>query len=214
MEGVFRPQTILWYGYAFLAFGSLTGIYLTFHSGIHLLWIGVAGVLGTNFYYWFKYRALGDLLIFLIYGQLIALGTAYAMTSQLNVAALLLSAPIGFLVVSILHANNTRDILHDRQAHIRTLAMRLGLRASKVQYVVLAFGSYLAVALLVAFRMIHPLCLSALLTLPLAVKNVRTMRTARIEQPEHIRDLDAASAQLVLAFSLLLILSNAVAVWV
>jgi 1,4-dihydroxy-2-naphthoate octaprenyltransferase len=92
--------------------------------------------------------------------------------------------------------------------------MLLGLRASKVQYAVLAFGSYLAVALLVVFRMIHPLCLSALLTLPLAIGNMKTMCTARIEQLERIRDLDAASARLVLAFSLMLILSNAVAAWI
>jgi 1,4-dihydroxy-2-naphthoate octaprenyltransferase len=214
VEGVFRPQTVLRYGYALLAAGSLAGIYLTLHSSVHLLWIGGCGLSGTVFYYWFKYRALGDLLIFLIYGQLIALGTACAVTAQLNMPVLLLSAPVGFLVVNILHANNTRDILHDGQAQIRTQAMLLGLRASKVQYVALAVGSYLAIVLLVVFRVIHPLCLSVLLTLPLAVRNMKAMCRAKIEQPERICNLDAASAQSVLAFSLALTLSNVLAAWI
>ncbi|MDR3193903.1 MAG: prenyltransferase [Tannerella sp.] len=214
IEGVFRPVTILWYGYLFLLAGALTGIYLMLHSGVHLLWIGVAGITGSVFYYRLKYRALGDLLIFLIYGLLIALGTAYVMTSQLNVPVLLLSMPTGFLVVNILHANNTRDILHDRQAHIRTQAMLLGLKASKVQYALLALGSYVAVVLPVIFRAVHPLCLSVLVTLPLAFKNIRQMRTAQIEHPERIRDLDGKSAQLVLAFGLLLIISNVLAAWI
>jgi 1,4-dihydroxy-2-naphthoate octaprenyltransferase len=213
VEGVFRPVTILWYGYAFLVAGSLVGICLTFRSGLHLLWIGAAGILGTVFYYRFKYCALGDLLIFLIYGLLIALGMTYVMTSQLSLPTLLLSMPVGFLVVNILHANNTRDMLHDGQAHIRTQAMLLGIKASKVQYALLAFGSYLAVILSVICHVLHPLCLSVLLSLPMAIKHVRTMYTAQIEQPERIKDLDATSAQLVLFFGLLLTVSNVLTVW-
>ena len=213
VDGVFRPTTILWYGYVLLAVGALVGIVLTVRSGAHLLWIGAAGVLGAAFYYRLKYCALGDLLIFLIYGQLIALGTAYVMTSRLSASTLLLSMPIGFLVVNILHANNTRDILHDGQAHIRTQAMLLGINGSKVQYALLAFGSYLTVIVSVICGIIHPLSLSVLLSLPLAVKHVRTMYTAQIEQPERIRDLDAGSAQLVLLFGLLLTVSHVLAMW-
>ena len=48
-------------------------------------------------------HALGDLLIFVIYGQLIALGTTYVMTSDIDLYILAVSAPIGFLIVNILH---------------------------------------------------------------------------------------------------------------
>jgi 1,4-dihydroxy-2-naphthoate octaprenyltransferase len=211
VDGVFMPETILRYGLVFLASGVLIGLYLLFNSGWHLLWTGVSGILGACFYYRLKYVALGDLLIFIIYGQLIALGTAYVMIPRLDVHVLWLSVPVGLLVVNILHANNTRDILHDMQAHIKTWPMLIGLGASKIQYAILACGSYLAVILLVAFQVVHPFCLSVLVTLPLALKNMKQMQTATIEQLERIRNLDAASARLVLLFGLLLTASNLVA---
>ena len=133
VDGVFKPKSILVYGVILLILGIAIGVFLIFTSGIQLLWIGAAGLIATFFYYFFKYRALGDILIFIVYGQLIALGTAYAMTGMLLPIVLLISAPIGFLVVNILHANNTRDIMHDRQAGISTLAMHLGVRGSKIE---------------------------------------------------------------------------------
>jgi 1,4-dihydroxy-2-naphthoate octaprenyltransferase len=208
VDGVFTPAMIFYYGLLFLGAGSLIGIHLFFNSGWNLLWIGLAGVLGAYFYYKLKYMALGDLLIFVIYGQLIALGTAYVLIHRLDVHVLLLSAPIGLLIVSILHANNTRDILHDGKAHIQTLSMRMGVGGAKIYYTLLVCGSYLMILLLVVFGVIHPFCLSVFVTLPLALKNVKQMQTATIEQLERIKDLDAASAQLVLLFSLLITASN------
>lgn len=203
VDGVFSPQTILNFGLVMLALGSAIGLLLLYRSGLHLLWIGVLGVLGTYFYYLFKYKALGDLTIFIIYGQLIALGTGYVMTNTLDWQILLVSVPIGFLVVNILHANNTRDIKHDGQAHIQTFAMLLGVERSRLYYMILALSSYLSVGCLVAFQQLPVLCLSVLLTLPIALKNIRLMKTAMVDQPENIKDLDASSAQLVMTFSLL-----------
>ena len=134
VDGVFKPTTILIYGIIVLYFGVFIGIYLIFTCGLQLLWIGGVGIVGTYFYYFFKYRALGDLLIFILYGQLIALGMGYVMTGSLLPELLLISAPVGLLVVNILHANNTRDVMHDAHAGITTLAMRLGMRGSKVEF--------------------------------------------------------------------------------
>ena len=187
--------------------GPAIGLVLVSRSGTQLRWIGAVDVLSTYFYYFRKYRALGERLIFIIYGQLIALGTAYAMTGSLDGQVLLIAAPIGFLVVNILHANNTRDILHDGQAHIRTLAMWLGIEGSKKQYAVLCIGSYAVLVLLVAVHIVPPLALLALVTCPLARKNILQMQQAIVEQPERIKDLDASSAQLVMMFSLLMAVS-------
>jgi len=59
--------------------------------------------------------------------------------------------------------------------------------------------------------MLHPLSLVVFVTLPIALKNIKVMQLAEIEKPELIKDLDAASAQLVMAFSVLLSLSNIIA---
>ena len=213
VDGVFKPKSILNFGITFLVIGILLGLFLSLNTGVNLLWIGAIGVLGTYFYYKLKFMALGDLLIFIIYGPLIGLGTVFVMTNELNWNLFILEIPIAFLVVNILHANNTRDIRDDGKANIKTQAMLLGVKGSKVQYIVLALGAYIAVALMVTFRMIHPLTLSVFLTLPIALKNIKKIQLAETDKPELIKDLDADSAQLVLIFSILLSLSNIVATW-
>ncbi len=211
VEGVFKPKTILSFGLILLAIGILIGLILTLFTGTDLLWIGLIGVLGTYFYYVFKSIALGDLLIFIIYGPLIGMGTAFVMTGELYWEVILLNVPVAMLVVNILHANNTRDIKHDAMANIKTQAMVLGIKGSKIQYVILALGSYVVLILMNAIGMVHPLTLLTLLTVPVALKNIRVMMQADIEKPEVIKDLDAMSAQLVMMFSLLFSVLNFIA---
>ncbi len=211
VDGVFTPKAILSLGIAFLFIGILIGFFLLFNTGMDLLWIGAIGVLGTFFYYKMKYVALGDLLILIIYGPLIGFGTAFVMTNRLLWEVILLTIPVALLVVNILHSNNTRDIRDDGKANIKTLAMKLGVKGSKVQYILNAMMAYIVVSLMVVFGMLHPLSLVVFVTLPMALKNIKAMQLAEIEKPELIKDLDGASAQLVMAFSLLFSLSNFIA---
>jgi 1,4-dihydroxy-2-naphthoate octaprenyltransferase len=213
VDQVFQPKTILHFGIVLLAVGVVLGLFLCYRTGIDLLWIGAIGAMATYFYYKLKFAALGDLTIFIIYGPLIGLGTAYVMTGQLMWFAVVLNIPVAFLVVNILHANNTRDIRDDGKANIKTQAMLLGIKGAKIQYVVLSIGAYVGVVLMIIFKMIHPVTLLVLLSLPLAVKNIKKMMTAEVEKPEKIFDLDAQTAQLVLVFSLLFSISNFIAAW-
>lgn len=212
VDGIFQPKIILIFGLVLLLIGSIIGLVLTVFTGIDLLWIGLIGVFGTYFYYKFKSIALGDLLIFIIYGPLIGLGTAFVMTNDLIWEVLLLNVPVAMLVVNILHANNTRDIKHDGMANIKTQAMLLGVKGSKIQYVVLALGAYIMLIFMNAIGMVHPVTLLTLLTVPVALKNIRIMMKADIEKPELIKDLDGMSAQLVMMFALLFSILNFISV--
>lgn len=203
VDGVFTPKTIFWFGIIVLCMGILLGLFLWSQTSNDLLWIGIVGALGTFFYYKLKYMALGDVLIFIIYGPLIALGTAFVMTNQLYWEVVVLSIPIAFLVVNILHANNTRDMRDDKLANIKTQALLLGEKGSRIQYTFLAIGAYVAVAIFVLLNMISPLALLVIVTLPLAKKNINLIKQAKIDKPEIIKDLDAMSAQLVMAFTLM-----------
>lgn len=210
VEKVFTPKFILSYGFVLLGIGVLLGLFLWYKTGNALLWIGIIGTLAAVLYSKLKYVALGDLIIFIIYGPLIGLGTAYVMTQQLLWKIILINIPIAFLVVNILHANNTRDIRDDNKAHIKTQAMVLGLKRAKIQYVTLAVGAYVMIALLIILRIIHPIVLLVFLTVPLTIKNIRQMQTAQVEKPELIKDLDAKSAQLVLLFGLIFSVCNTI----
>lgn len=211
VEGNFTPKEVYRYSLSLMFLGTLIGLYLLFNTSIHLLWIGVLGALGTYFYFYMKYRAWGDFNIFILYGQLIALGVYLVMTGKLSWEILLVAAAPGLIIVAILHANNARDIKHDGVVNIKTFAMQLGIKKSIAYYTALCVGSYLLIIVAVVLGVLHPLSLIVLLSLPLMLKNIRQMRNAKVETPEIIKTLDEQTAQHLTAFGVLLMIANVVA---
>lgn len=208
---IFKPKTILIYGYIVLLLGIIIGVYLFLRTGLPLIYIGLYGIISATLYYKFKYVALGDLIIFLSFGLMIMLGVVYVMTGIINWTSLLVVSPVGLLIVAILHANNTRDMLQDKQAGIKTQAMNLGLEGSQIMYQTLLLVSYLLVAASVLLNLLHPLVFIVLITLPMALKNIKLMKQATINDLCIIQFLDTHTAKLVLVFSLLLSAGNFIA---
>lgn len=206
INGVFSPKTILSYGLVLLVVASIIGIILTLVAGWQLLAIGGLGFLLTVFYYKLKFNALGDLDIFIVFGVLIALGTSFVLTGVLDYSVLLISAPTGFLITGILHANNTRDIENDTSANISTQASVLGVKMSQIYYTLLVGGAYIMVAILAAVGVLSWISLAVVLSLPIAIGNIKRM--AAHKQPTDIADLDGNTAKLVMIFSLLLSIAN------
>jgi 1,4-dihydroxy-2-naphthoate octaprenyltransferase len=77
--------------------------------------------------------------------------------------------------------------------------------------VVLGLGAYLVFIVYNALGMVHPLTLITLISVPIALKNIKIIMKADVEKPEIIKDLDAMSAQLVIAFGLLFSMMNVIA---
>ncbi len=204
----FEPREVYWFSISMMVIGNIIGIYLLLNTSWHLLWIGLAGIIGSYFYFFMKYRALGDLNIFIIYGQLISLGTYLVMTNALSWKMLLVAAAPGFLIVNVLHANNTRDIKHDGVAKIKTAAMLLGIKGSIIYYFAFTIGAYLLIVLCVIFGIQHWATLLIFISLPMALKLMKQMRTADKEKPENIQKLDEGTAQLVMVYMLLLVIGN------
>lgn len=205
-SGVFRPCEILVYGLLLLVIGAAVGVLILFRSDIEVLWIGVLAVALPLGYPWLKAHALGDVDILLCFSVLPALGTCFVMTGVYYLPVLFLSLPYGLLTVSILHANNTRDRANDRRAGLLTLPLILGWQASRRLYVAYLVVPYLLVLFVMGFYFGHSatiLCLLlVLLTLPVAVRNIRAMMTAETEDRQDIGALDQMSAQLQLVFGL------------
>lgn len=208
VDNIFTSKSIFTFGMISLTIGSLLGLFLLYEAGLHLLWIGFLGFLGAYFYNRMKYIALGDFVIFVIYGFLIGFGVAYVMTSKLLWQVLLTTTPPGLLIVGILHANNTRDILNDKKANIRTQAMKMGLNTSKVYFYILTLGAYLGIVCLVLFQIIHPLTLIVLITLPMAIKCIKQMKAVTIDCLDTIKTLTESVAKLVMIFCLLYAIAN------
>lgn len=212
-SGMFRPREILLYGYACLGVALLLGICILSRCGFQAAWLGVAGALLVIFYPWFKTHALGDLGVLLGFALLPALGVAFAVTGLWLWQPVVLILPVGLITVSILHANNTRDILNDSRAGIVTLSICLGGRASQQVYAAENVLAYLLLPTLCACGLLPWTCLLACLTFPLAFRNVGTMLRAQPLAEEPIATVDQHTAQTQLAFGMVYALSFVVASW-
>jgi len=205
--GLLSPMQVLIGG--LVAFAIACGIGLLFIAlrGWPILGLGVLGLLGGIFYtarpVGYKYIALGDALVFMLMGPLMVIGTYFVLTDSYSHSVLIASLPVGCLVAAILHANNMRDIQHDRDAQVRTVANLLGHDLSRMEYYFLVGGAYVAVLGMIAGGLVSPWGLLVFATAPLAVKNFRRVVHSQPRQPETIATLDVQTAQLHLAFGLL-----------
>ena len=205
VSGHFTPDEFKRFSILLFCCGGVTGIVLMLLCGLQVLWVGLAGVALTILYSFLKYRALGDIDIFLIFGVLTVIGTTAVFCGNIvwN-AAFVLSIPIGVITVSVLHANNTIDIDTDREAGIKTLAMLLGSKTSVALYQVYMVIPFLWVAGAVMLGAIHPLSLLCLLAIVPAARNLRHARKFYKGGLTALQGLDQETAKLQLAFSGLL----------
>jgi 1,4-dihydroxy-2-naphthoate octaprenyltransferase len=208
VEELLSPKSVLIGGYVAFGIGFLLGLILVYFRGTPMLVIGIAGLLGGIFYtgnpIGYKYIALGDLLVFSLMGPLMVIGSYLALTGDYNTNVLLISLPVGFLVAAILHANNIRDIMHDTQAKVKTLANVFGLSAAKIEYYFLVLGAYISVILMVVFGILGWPSLIVLISLPPAIANMKLISKAEKDKPQDIAMADVKTAQHHMLFGLLL----------
>ena len=203
-SGMFRPKEMLTLSIVLQVVALLSGIALVYATGIELLWIGLGGVMLSLLYPPLKYAALGDVVIYLCYGLLPVMGTSFIATDTIHWQALWLSIPVGLITISILHANNTRDIETDRRAGINTFAMLIGRHISAYIYCAEVLVPFAFVTLMVLCGYYSWSILLVWIVFPVAVKNIQMMIGYRTKGVESFASLDEASAKLQLAFSLLL----------
>ncbi len=151
-----------------------------------------------------KYRGLGDLAVFLGFGPFLFLGAATIFNVDLYLS-FLYSIPLSFLVIAILHANNIRDMEGDKKAKIKTMAIILDLKLSKLYYLILLFLPYFWTLFLFIYLDLNWTVFLVLLTLPLAFSFAKSMwhHKTSVEIETH----DQKSAMLHLLFSILFIIS-------
>lgn len=197
----FEPEEYLRLSIVLFSLGILVGLVLTCLCGPALLIAGGIGVLLTLLYSFLKFHALGDLDIFIIFGLLTVLGTTFCITGHYVWDALVVAVPIGIITVSVLHANNTRDMESDRDAGIKTFAMLLGGQASARLYCTYMALPFICILFSVIFGELHPLALLCLVAVVPAWKNAKQARRFNEEGIQALQALDFASSQLQLVFS-------------
>lgn len=171
-------ETLAATGIAF-ALATLCGTYLTFIGGWPILAIGalsiLSGVAYTGGPWPLGYNGLGDIFVFLFFGLIAVVGSAYVQIGGIDPVAAVAAIPIGCTVTAILVVNNLRDTDTDRTAGKRTLSVRFGRRFARVEYAALVLGAYLFPPLLFGLGAIERPLWLPYLSLPLAIGLVRVV---------------------------------------
>jgi 1,4-dihydroxy-2-naphthoate octaprenyltransferase len=164
------------------ALAVVAGLGLLAHGGPWLLVVGLAsiacGIGYTGGPFPLGYHGLGDVFVFLFFGLVAVTTTYFVETGHLARTTLPAAAAVGLLAANILLVNNYRDLETDAVAGKRTLVVRFGRRAARVQHGLCLLAA-LAAPLAYWARGYHAWCLLPLLLAPLAWSQARRLASAR-----------------------------------
>ncbi len=203
LSGMLTSRQLLGEAIVLFAVTFLIGMTAAVVLSWHILWIGFVGFL-TSVYYTagpvkFKYRALGELAVFVIWGPLMVEG-AYAVQRQaLSGKAFIISVPFGIIVALVLFANNMRDMAYDSRQDITTISTLLGERRSLLLFAGLIALAYAYVLGMIVGGVMSLWGLLIFLSVPSAIGLLKTFK-------KEIPDMaDALTAKFDTVFGVLLI---------
>jgi len=192
--GLVEPESVKRAMWLTFTAAIAVGTYLVAVGGVPILVIGLlsvaSGIAYTGGPYPLGYHGLGDLFVFVFFGVVAVTGTYYVQAAAVIASgfpvgvppgtvpgtALLASLPVAGLSTAILVVNNVRDREEDRKTGKRTLAVRFGYTASRIEFLALLALAYV-VPVLFLTGSFGPAVLLPLLSLPLAVRVSRTVLT-------------------------------------
>jgi 1,4-dihydroxy-2-naphthoate polyprenyltransferase len=157
-----------------LGLAAVAGLALAATTSWWLLLVGLAAILAAWGYTGgpkpYGYLGLGELFVFTFFGLVATVGTTYVAIEHVPWVAWPAASGVGFLACALLVVNNLRDIPTDTATGKRTLAVRVGDRATRLLYVALIAG---AIVLALVCAIDRPWSALALLAAAVAVVPVR-----------------------------------------
>jgi 1,4-dihydroxy-2-naphthoate octaprenyltransferase len=197
-----------------IGLAALIGLWLAWVGGPAIVGLGLLAIVAALAYTggpWpYGYRGLGEVFVFVFFGLVAVVGTAYLQALRFEPLFVVAAIPVGALTTAILVVNNLRDIPTDAAAGKRTLAVMLGRRATAVEYAILLAAAFaVPIALLLAgFGIVE---LLPLLSAPLVGPLLRTVRDFR--EPRQLNPVLKGTARLDLAFGVLFAAALALRGW-
>ncbi len=206
LAGILRPEEVQRGMVIALGLAMMVGVYLVMVAGWPIVWIGLASVACAVLYtggpFPLAYHGLGDVFVFVFFGLVAVGGTFYVQALEWPPDALLAGTGLGALSTAILVVNNLRDIGTDARAGKRTLAVRLGPGATKVQYVLMLLVAFDVPALGVLFFGWPTASLAALIVAPLCVPPLK--KVLRFTDPRELLPALGETARVVALYGILL----------
>jgi len=205
ISGILTSRQVLIEAVVLFALTAAIGFVIAFMRSWHVIWIGMVGLATAVFYtagpVKFKYRALGEIAVFLMWGPLMVSGAYAVQLRTLSLKPLLISVPFGILVALVLFANNMRDIAFDSRQNVKTVSIMVGLKNSFLIFAGLILAAYIYVFGMIVLGMMSLWGLIIFLSVPKAWSLLKTFKR---ETPDMA---DALTAQFDTVFGVLLMLA-------
>lgn len=200
--GLIKPNLMKRLTVITFALAFCLGLALIPFGGWWLLLVGVMSILCGYAYtagpFPLAYVGLGDLFVMLFFGVVAVCCTFFVQTGFFTWEVFILSTAIGGLSTNLLIINNIRDRETDRVANKRTLAVRLSLSYSILEYRFFVVWAY-AVVIWMATRYGDFWLTLPLVSLSLAVVNWNRSRT--VSSPEVCNKLLAKTALFLVLYA-------------
>jgi 1,4-dihydroxy-2-naphthoate octaprenyltransferase len=207
-HGILTPKAVWRAGVIFFALAALLGVYFVWLRGLPMLIVWLIGIVfgyGYTAGMAYKFKGLGVPFVFVLMGPLMVWGGHYMQTGEFSWVPVLASIPIGFLVSGILHGNDYRDMIHDKNAGITTTALMLGNNASQILQWLLAVLPMLSLPILAGLGIIPWTAMLPWLLLPMVFINVKAGIEAKKGSREKLGMLELMGVKLHLSFGVLMI---------
>ncbi len=169
-SGSVTPARVRWAAFGAFGVAMAAGLVLALVVNPWLVAVGAACVVAGWFYTGgprpYGYTGFGEVFVFVFFGLVATAGTTYVQTETIFRETVVVAVSVGLMASALLVANNLRDIALDQAVGKRTLAVRLGAKATGWVYVVMVSGALSVGASLAIFQ---PWMLLSLAAFPFAI---------------------------------------------
>ncbi|MBN1164373.1 MAG: prenyltransferase [Candidatus Krumholzibacteriota bacterium] len=200
------PAIVLTMSLAFFCAALAVCFFLYRERGPVVIILGLIGLLLGYFYtappLRFAHRGLGELAVGLSY-WLIGIGTYFVQTASFSLQVFVATLPLALMTAAIIIINEFPDSKADALVGKKTLVVRWGRKRSIFLFQAVIISGYLPILAGTIGRLMPPLTLIGLLSLPLAAKAIATLRT-RYDRPEQLAPASASTIICHLVTALLL----------
>ena len=204
--GLVEPEEVRRAAYFAFGIAIVIGFLLVWGVGWPILLFGIPGIAVGYFYsappIRLAYLGLGVAAVFLSLGAMVV-GSYYTVALTISPTALVAALPIGLLAAGVMHTNDLRDHEGDVHHGKRTLSTILSKTAPPRLLLALVAGAYLTIPAGIATALLPWPTLIVILTLPLAVRQIRLVFRER--DPKLLNEAWFLGVKLMTAFGVLFV---------
>ena len=181
-----KPEAVKRAAFAFFALAAVAGLAIVLLTQIWwLVAVGLVAIIAAWFYTGGKspygYAAFGEVSVFVFFGLVATVGTAYIQIDNFEKNSLVMivtlagATAIGLFSSAVLMVNNIRDIDLDRHVSKNTLAVKVGKRAAKAIYFAMI---WIPLLILSGFVLLYPATVFAFVSFLLVAPATLIVATA------------------------------------